>query len=633
MKKENVQPLEYLATAYDSTRPRELAPPMVDNERSMLARSWLKHKLDPVTVECGEFLCLSGSGDMDELRSGELDERAKDYPLQILWSSFKNPFVWIDSLRGAAGFFAIVSALGFILVAVIALIVGGEGGNNLMHGANLLAVIGLVSAVVYYSFGELVTLEKNPSDNSYVFNRLTGMVHLPREGGQSKAIPFDEFAPYLHKVISPNGFTTYNLILGHKYSNLHLLHQGVHQNPKQVYLQWEFQRQFMDVSQPLPDVPGLEPLRQYDPATIEWDKRMGRPPDFWRNFPDESYYELLMVAEKAVKAFPWGAKRQHALYVGWSPTCFSEMTWRGILEPGSDDEKASHWQRCLSLAEDKQERERNVREKRFWRLISLIDATFEARKLTLEMARRVVANYKLSSEDKEKFITYIENTESSLGVLAASRYSFRNAGPSGSISGQDSDPVYLHDEWIKEIGNQATTRQIMVDYEYPGDLVKQRTEHVLINYEAIIAATDTLKLWETTRGEIAPLGIQDTLVAFLVDLVAENGQLDGGEVIRLNRMLGQELTAEKYINRYSEKLDNDQAIKNFVSLLVLLGGYSNKLLSFVVKQTQLLIEDIVEADGVYNEYEWHRISIYREHLGKALGLEFSPPNKPGEVPA
>lgn len=39
----------------------------------------------------------------------------------------------------------------------------------------------------------------------------------------------------------------------------------------------------MDISMPIPDIPALEPFRQFDPVTRGHDTQTGREPYFWLN--------------------------------------------------------------------------------------------------------------------------------------------------------------------------------------------------------------------------------------------------------------------------------------------------------------------------------------------------------------
>ncbi|MCE0559392.1 hypothetical protein K1M91_20770, partial [Motilimonas sp. E26] len=46
---------------------------------------------------------------------------------------------------------------------------------------------------------------------------------------------------------------------------------------------WNFIQCYMDISQPLPDLPQFEPFRHTDPFTKAWDVKHNRDPHYWRN--------------------------------------------------------------------------------------------------------------------------------------------------------------------------------------------------------------------------------------------------------------------------------------------------------------------------------------------------------------
>jgi hypothetical protein len=70
----------------------------------------------------------------------------------------------------------------------------------------------------------------------------------------------------------------------------------------------------MDVSQPLPDIPRLEPFRHLDPTTKAFDEagKRGRPATYWRDlYAKASEQELKQWREehrKVVDAAPWGSR-------------------------------------------------------------------------------------------------------------------------------------------------------------------------------------------------------------------------------------------------------------------------------------------------------------------------------------
>lgn len=63
--------------------------------------------------------------------------------------------------------------------------------------------------------------------------------------------------------------------------------QGPTYNIEPQAAAWDFLQNYMDISQPLPDIPGLEEYRHLDPVTAEHDQRTGRPVDYWLNVIDE----------------------------------------------------------------------------------------------------------------------------------------------------------------------------------------------------------------------------------------------------------------------------------------------------------------------------------------------------------
>jgi hypothetical protein len=78
----------------------------------------------------------------------------------------------------------------------------------------------------------------------------------------------------------------------------------------ELYAHWDELQRYMDVSQPLPDVPALEKYRHLDPTTAEYDAagKRGRLEDYWATldltwWENEGYPAHL----KAIREFPWSA--------------------------------------------------------------------------------------------------------------------------------------------------------------------------------------------------------------------------------------------------------------------------------------------------------------------------------------
>ena len=183
----------------------------------------------------------------------------------------------------------------------------------------------LVIPSFLYTLGKLaIKYEWVQHKNNYILNRRTGMVTIPGKRGQTLTLPFDEFDPYLITVTNPTGSSDFAFHLGHRYSSAFFQLHGAHSDYWYVYQNWEFWQQYMDISQPLPDVPYMESFRSRDPVTAEFDRRTKRPPDAWKNLDLDTAHKMKMASVKAVEKFPWGSTRAQALASGWKPSGYGE---------------------------------------------------------------------------------------------------------------------------------------------------------------------------------------------------------------------------------------------------------------------------------------------------------------------
>ena len=77
-----------------------------------------------------------------------------------------------------------------------------------------------------------------------------------------------------------------------------------------VHAEWDMLQRYMDVSQPLPDIPRLEPFRDLDPTTAEHDRHTGRDPCYWRDLDLEAWKAGEGAAQHRSRiAYPWSRKR------------------------------------------------------------------------------------------------------------------------------------------------------------------------------------------------------------------------------------------------------------------------------------------------------------------------------------
>jgi hypothetical protein len=140
------------------------------------------------------------------------------------------------------------------------------------------------------------------------FNRQAGMVtFVMKEHRKPLVAPFVEFDGYINRVIQRGG-VFYQLEFVHRYTGKQFSHTSFSQivaHKQEVYARWDMLCRYMDVSQPLPDIPRLEPFRHLDPVTAEHDRKTGRDPRYWRDLDLTTWQAEAIAHHKAVLEYPW----------------------------------------------------------------------------------------------------------------------------------------------------------------------------------------------------------------------------------------------------------------------------------------------------------------------------------------
>ncbi|HEA52749.1 hypothetical protein LCGC14_1156690 [marine sediment metagenome] len=154
----------------------------------------------------------------------------------------------------------------------------------LQYGTWPMAAIAALHLFFRYPFTWL--LERNLDfiikDLGCGFFRPTGMVKFRTWREETFEAPFIEFDPYISYHVQPKGPVSYKLQLRHRYSGWQTAVAEVHSTLKvELYAHWDELQRYMDVTQPLPDIPALEPYRHLDPTTAEFDAagKRERPSD------------------------------------------------------------------------------------------------------------------------------------------------------------------------------------------------------------------------------------------------------------------------------------------------------------------------------------------------------------------
>ncbi|UYG05548.1 hypothetical protein OCT51_09375 [Halomonas sp. LR3S48] len=209
--------------------------------------------------------------------------------------------MYLESVNFILAIFAMLSSavLGFYLIGTI--------GPKLTNWV----VINLAKAM------ERGGLAKH--GNSYMenrcseFNRQTGMVSFAQ--GKKKPplkAPFVEFDGYVERVVQRGGIF-YRLMFVHRYTGKQFNQtslSAIVDHKHEVHATWDMLQRYMDVSQPLPDVPRLEPFRHLDPTTAEHDRQTGRNPRYWRDLDLEAWKAGEGAAHlKAQIEYPWSHQR------------------------------------------------------------------------------------------------------------------------------------------------------------------------------------------------------------------------------------------------------------------------------------------------------------------------------------
>lgn len=153
--------------------------------------------------------------------------------------------------------------------------------------------------------------DQSLEDGCSEFNRVTGQVRFASGRNRFFEAPFVEFDAYVERVVQQGGIF-YRLMFVHRYTQKTFNQtwlSGIEASKTEVLALWDMLQRYMDVTQPLPDVPRLEPFRHLDPVTRAHDEKMSRDPRYWRDLDIEAWkqgsgVELL----NRLRSYPWGSR-------------------------------------------------------------------------------------------------------------------------------------------------------------------------------------------------------------------------------------------------------------------------------------------------------------------------------------
>lgn len=142
------------------------------------------------------------------------------------------------------------------------------------------------------------------------FNRIDGMLRFKRRFRRLFVAPFEEFDPVLQVLPSGYGSHDYAIWLHHRYTdNKICLATKVHAlglDQANALAFWDCLQRYMDVTQPLPDLPVLEQSRHLDPVTAAYDAKTSRNPRRWRDQSEKGWLATgFKQLTQQIQQCPW----------------------------------------------------------------------------------------------------------------------------------------------------------------------------------------------------------------------------------------------------------------------------------------------------------------------------------------
>jgi len=142
------------------------------------------------------------------------------------------------------------------------------------------------------------------------FNRKTGMLTISRRFRSAFTAPFYEFDATMEFRPGPYGSSGTAIWLHHRYYDFEIFLGGKIQSlgmsREECMAFWDTLQRYMDVSQPLPELPFLEQFRDLDPATSAHDKLSNRNPNCWRETKSRVWDRTILPGMmKKNLDYPW----------------------------------------------------------------------------------------------------------------------------------------------------------------------------------------------------------------------------------------------------------------------------------------------------------------------------------------
>jgi len=166
----------------------------------------------------------------------------------------------------------------------------------------------ILSAIWLYRC--IINLSKECLD--VVLHRHNGLIQFYEGKKGYTKIPFSELTPYqFRRGKYGNNNPGYESLLCVYHSKSQkwyfLLSLTVDQYDSNWWIDaeiaWALLCQYMDVNQPLPDIPDFEPFRHLDPTTASYDLKVKRPHGYWQNMSNHDYMDKAELDRETIDRF------------------------------------------------------------------------------------------------------------------------------------------------------------------------------------------------------------------------------------------------------------------------------------------------------------------------------------------
>ncbi|SEP20457.1 hypothetical protein [Aquisalimonas asiatica] len=331
MTKDGSEATYYTDTAFTGYRHEDLSAGRNLESMGYFQRASFGTRLPLLGPQCREYVAVGAyASAMDIVKGLPPEERERrldnnDSHKHRRWASGADPLVIVALIGNVSIYLAILCPFAAFMIVIFSF---GEMVGVVKDMAWILVFFLLMVSVWFLSMFAVNSGFLGFGRDTR-FQRCTGMVSLwaGRRVGRLE-LPFEEFEAFAAPTSTAVGTYRYRLVLVHRSTDYTVAYPGEQLEVWETQLVWEELQQFMDVREPLPDIPELEGVRHRDPVTAVHDSESGRPESYWLELSDDHVSALHEQARRSAEVYPWGLTRDQALASGWRPSGVGEGDWR-----------------------------------------------------------------------------------------------------------------------------------------------------------------------------------------------------------------------------------------------------------------------------------------------------------------